>query len=129
MLRNCNQQKTRGIKHKNSIRRQIFYFQEKFIVCIFWKKFAVDTNLKGSFPDTKRLKKRRHQRELAHKLEMQKLELDRRREEREHELKLVQMMMKSRGYNVPFAMPQHYEGLTSTNSSYSSDGDNSHFQL
>jgi len=26
MLRDCNQQKTRGIKHKNSIRRQIFHF-------------------------------------------------------------------------------------------------------
>ncbi|KAK2550719.1 hypothetical protein P5673_028604 [Acropora cervicornis] len=62
--------------------------------------------------DVKRLEEveeKRHERELKYRLELQRIESERRREEREHEMKLMQMLMHARGFssNPPVAVHQY----------------------
>lgn len=68
--------------------------------------------LKGSILYIFRLEEveeNRHERELQYRLELQSIESERRREEREHEMTLMQMLMHARGFssNLPVAMHQY----------------------
>lgn len=55
------------------------------------------------------VKEKRHERELQYRLELKRIESERRREEQEHEMKLIQMLMHARGFspNPPVAMQQY----------------------
>ncbi|KAL9959199.1 hypothetical protein ACROYT_G036294 [Oculina patagonica] len=76
------------------------------------------------------LEKQRHERELQYRLELQKLESDRRREERQHELNILQILTQTRGYNsAPYAMAHHYGNTASPSSSFSSENDHNLYQF
>ena len=97
-------------------------------------KFTVDNTVFEFNSRYEELEKQRHERKLQFRLELQKLESERRREERRHELHILQILMQTRGQNsvAPFAMTQHYgnyENTTSPNASFSSEKDQSFFQL